>query len=193
MHLSFSEDTLVNKVSRIPFPQVAYSLNQEGNQYANIYKVNKQQVKINFHSSCSKAIRKTHKESLTNSYRPTRSSLAFQEPTCLCSSLPHSWLGRLILNGVHQNTSLTFSLHLSMANGKPYQRRKRGTNWLRAFISPTPYNAGSSLDGHAPEPMNHKVSFFIACAQRENKSQSIALPCSFSAHVQQIFVFCFFF
>lgn len=30
---------------------------------------------------------------------------------------------------------------------------------LRAFISPTPYIAGSSLDGHAPEPMNHKVSF----------------------------------
>lgn len=32
----------------------------------------------------------------------------------------------------------------------------------RAFISPTPYIAGSSLDGHALESMNHKVSFFIA-------------------------------
>ena len=34
---------------------------------------------------------------------------------------------------------------------------------LRAFISPTPYIAGSSLDGRAPAPMNHRVSFIALC------------------------------
>lgn len=58
-----------------------------------------------------------------------------------------------------------FDLQLAFEYGqwKAIPGEERGEQIeLRAFISPTPYNAGSSLDGHAPEPMKHKVSFFIA-------------------------------
>lgn len=41
--------------------------------------------------------------------------------------------------------------------------RKRGTDWAQSIISPTPYIAGSYLDGQAPEPMNHKVSLTPLC------------------------------